>query len=74
MEQGESISTLKPYELATLASRICPEFCVSDPKEAIAAAERLFCEAKRTIDRAHQEGASPRRGVFAPGYPTEICC
>jgi hypothetical protein len=52
MEQNES---LRAYQLATLASRICPELCVSDPKEAIASAERLLCEAREAIHRAHQE-------------------
>jgi hypothetical protein len=43
------------YELATLASRIDPERCASDPKEAIAAAERLLQEAEAAIEHAHQE-------------------
>jgi hypothetical protein len=47
--------TVTPYELATLASRINPERCISDPREAIAAAERLLQEAAVAIDRAHQE-------------------
>jgi hypothetical protein len=46
---------ITPYELATLASRIYQERCASDPKEAIAAAERLLQEADAAIDRAYQE-------------------
>jgi hypothetical protein len=55
MEQSDSTGRVPPYQLATLASRICPELCVSDPKEAIAFAERLLCEAREAIHRAHQE-------------------
>jgi hypothetical protein len=55
MEQNDSTSGLTPYELATLASRIYPERCASDPKEAIAAAERLLQEAEAAIDRGYQE-------------------
>ena len=55
MEQSDSTSEVTPYQLATLASRIDPERCASDPKEAIAAAERLLQEAEVAIDRAYQE-------------------
>jgi hypothetical protein len=55
MEQNDSTNGVTLYELATLASRIYPEGCISDPKEAIAAAERLLQEAEAAIDRAYQE-------------------
>jgi hypothetical protein len=55
MEQSDSTRRVTSYQLATLASRICPERCTSDPKEAIAAAERLLQGAKVAIERAHQE-------------------
>lgn len=55
MEQSDSTSRVTAYELATLASRIYPERCASDPKEAIAGAERLLEEAEAAIDRAYQE-------------------
>jgi len=55
MEQSDSTSGVAPYELATLAGRIDPERCVSEPKEAIAAAERLLQEAKAASERAHEE-------------------
>jgi hypothetical protein len=55
VEQSDSTSRVTPYELATLASRIDPERCASDPKEAIAAAEGLLQEAEVAIDRAYQE-------------------
>ena len=55
MEQSDSTSGVTPYELATLASRIHSERCASDPKEAIAAAERLLQEAEVASDRAYQE-------------------
>jgi hypothetical protein len=52
MKQNDSPSRMTPYELATLASRIYPERCTSDPKEALAAAERLLQEAEAAIERA----------------------
>ena len=53
-EQSAS-SEVTPYELATLASRIDPERCASNPEEAIAAAERLLSEARYAISRAEAE-------------------
>jgi hypothetical protein len=58
MEESDSTSRMTPYELATLASRIDPERCVRDPKEAIAAAERLLEKAEAAIDRVYQEERS----------------
>jgi hypothetical protein len=55
MEQSDSESGITPYELATLASRIDPARCASDPKEAVSAAERLLGEADAALDRAYQE-------------------
>jgi hypothetical protein len=55
IEQSDSTSGVTSYELATLASRICPERCFGDPKEAIAAAERLLMDADAALDRAYQE-------------------
>ena len=56
MEESDATSEVTPYELATLATRINPERCTSDPKKAIAAAERLLQEAEVAIERAYQEG------------------
>jgi hypothetical protein len=36
------IMELGPYELATLAARICPELCLKNPVEAIGRAQRLL--------------------------------
>src|SRR5260370_21400154 len=55
MEQRDSTSEVTPYELATRAKRIYPERCISDPKQAIAAAERLLEEAEAAIEREYQE-------------------
>jgi hypothetical protein len=55
MEQSDATSEVTAYKLATLATRINPERCISDPKEAIAAAERLLQEADVAIERAYQE-------------------
>jgi hypothetical protein len=55
MKQSDSTSRVTPYELATLASRIYSELCATDPKEAIAAAERLVSEARNAIARAEAE-------------------
>src|SRR5262249_17124461 len=55
MEESNSPSKVTPYELATLASRIYPERCASDPKEAIAAAQRLLEQAKISFKRAEEE-------------------
>ena len=52
MAQSESKNGVTLYELATLASRVNSEGCISDPKEAIAAAERLLQEAEAAIERA----------------------
>jgi hypothetical protein len=54
MEQSDSTSSVTPYELATLASRIYSEHC-GNPKEAIAVAERLLSEARYAIARAEAE-------------------
>jgi len=40
-----------PYQLATLASRIDPERCSTNPNEAIAAAERLL----KTIEQDREK-------------------
>jgi hypothetical protein len=57
MEQSDSTGevTPYPYRLATLASRISPKRCASDPKEAIAVAQRLLKEADAAIFSAYQE-------------------
>jgi hypothetical protein len=55
MEETDSTSRVTAYELATLASRINPERCIREPKDAIAAAERLLQEAHAAIGRAYQE-------------------
>jgi hypothetical protein len=55
MKQSDSTSRVTPYDLATLASRIHSELCANDPKEAIAAAERLLSEARYALARAEAE-------------------
>ena len=47
-----------PYQLATLASRIDPERCISDPKQAITAAQTLLKEANEEIVRVFEEECS----------------
>ena len=51
MEQSDSMNKVTPYELATLASRINPERCTSDPEGAIAAAQELLVQAERACNR-----------------------
>jgi hypothetical protein len=51
MEQSDSMNKVTPYKLATLASRINPERCTSEPKGAIAAAQELLFQAKLAIGR-----------------------
>jgi hypothetical protein len=46
MEQSDSTTRLTPYELATLAARICPERCIGDPERACDAALVLLSYAK----------------------------
>ncbi len=55
MEQRNSKTTVTPYELATLASRIDPERCASDPAGALAAAQRLLSDAKDATWNAEVE-------------------
>jgi|SRR4030095_13833811 hypothetical protein len=55
MEQNNSTRRVTPYELATLASRIDPERCASDPAGALAAAQRVLHEAKIALECAHAE-------------------
>jgi len=40
MEQSDSVNRVTPYDLATLASRIYPDLCGSDPEKAIASLRR----------------------------------
>ena len=55
-DQGNSEREVTPYELATLASRICyPGQCINDPKGAIAAARRLLIEARYACAHAKAE-------------------
>ena len=55
MEQSGSISRMTPYELATLASRIDPERCATDPEGAIAAAQMLLIRAENACTREEAE-------------------
>jgi cobalamin biosynthesis Mg chelatase CobN len=38
-----------PYELATLASKICPDLCMKNPTEAIEIVERLLSAARMAL-------------------------
>jgi hypothetical protein len=49
MNQSASTTKVTPYELATLASKICPGLCVENPKEAIAVVNRLLSAARRRL-------------------------
>jgi hypothetical protein len=51
MKQSDSTERVTPYELATLASRIDPERCASDPQGAIAAAQALLILAENACAR-----------------------
>ena len=42
------------YEVATLASRVSPELCISDPKKAIKVASRLLQVAREGINEAEE--------------------
>ena len=55
MEQSDSVDRVTPYDLATLASRIYPDLCGSDPEKAIAFAQTLLIHAKNAIVRREQE-------------------
>jgi hypothetical protein len=55
MEDSNSTQRVTPYELATLASRIDPERCASDPAGALAAAQRLLSDAKDATWNAEVE-------------------
>src|SRR6516225_2938477 len=55
MEQSDPTNRVTPYELATLAARICPERCMSDPEGAIAAAQRLLSEGKMALTKERME-------------------
>jgi len=55
MHQSDSKARVTPYQLATLASRIYHESCASNPKEAIAAADRLLNEAIYACAHAEAE-------------------
>ena len=54
-EQSDSTSRVTPYELATLAARICSEHCIADPKGAIAAAQRLLAQGKFALRLAEEQ-------------------
>src|SRR5438874_4515853 len=55
MEQSDSVNRVTPYDLATLASRIYPDLCGSDPEKAIAFAQTLLIHAKNAIVRRERE-------------------
>lgn len=46
--------TATPYELATLASKICPDLCMKDPREAIKVVERLLSAARGELWQLEQ--------------------
>ena len=46
--------TVTPYELATLASKICPGLCMENPKEAIDVVQRLLSAARRELQEEEQ--------------------
>ena len=58
-----------PYELATLASRIDPGRCINNPKEAIAASERLLQEAEVAIERPYEEERRKERKRYDASVP-----
>jgi len=43
-----------PYELATLASKICPDLCMKNPREAIEVVERLLSAARTALSQWEQ--------------------
>jgi hypothetical protein len=72
MEQSDSTRKVKPYELATLASRIDPERCAGDPKGAIAAAEKLLTQAQSAIAREEAEKRKEQKDFEERYYPKSI--
>src|SRR5215470_13007568 len=46
--------TVTPYELATLASKICPDLCMENPTEAIDVVQRLLKEAEVALWQQEQ--------------------
>jgi hypothetical protein len=62
MERNNSIRRVTPYELATLASRIDPERCATDPHEALANAHRFLSVAKSVIACAEAEEKKEEEG------------
>ena len=48
--------TVTPYELAALASKICPDLCMENPGEAIEIVQRLLSAARREL-REDEENA-----------------
>ena len=47
--------TVTPYELATLASKICPDLCMENPTEAIDVVERLLSAARTALWKQEQD-------------------
>jgi hypothetical protein len=47
--KATQITRVTPYELATLAARICPARCIDGPEEAIRAAQKLITAGKSMI-------------------------
>ena len=54
MEHGDSTNKVTPYELATVASKICPDLCVENPTEAIAVVQRLLSAARIALWQEEQ--------------------
>jgi hypothetical protein len=46
MEHADSVT---PYQLATVASKICPDLCVENPTEAIEVVQRLLSAARMAL-------------------------
>jgi hypothetical protein len=64
------ITELGPYELATLAARICPELCLKDPVRAIEVAKRLLVATSIEKTGCPERRFSQRReGDFAVFIP-----
>jgi hypothetical protein len=54
MEEKASTTGVTPYELATLATRICPELCATDPQRALHHAVDLLNKAEYELWQAKE--------------------
>jgi hypothetical protein len=54
MEHSDSMKKVTPHELATIASKICPDLCVENPTEAVEVVQRLLSAARLALWQEEQ--------------------